>query len=147
LLTGFLPFDTKKKPVHEVLRQLREEDPPRPSTKVGKNDDKESSTSSAAERGTEPGQLVSLLRGDLDWIALKALERDRNRRYGTPSELAADIRHYLSHEPIAARPASASYRLQKYVRRHRIGVATDERLPISRAEKKTRPEERSVWNE
>lgn len=121
LLTGFLPFDAKKKPVHEVLRMLREEDPPRPSTRVGQ--DKDSSTASAAERGTEPGQLVSLLQGDLDWIAMKALEKDRVRRYGTPSDLASDIRRFLSNEPVTARPASAGYRLQKYVRRHRIGVA------------------------
>lgn len=121
LLTGSLPFETRKKPVHEILRQLREEDPPRPSTRVGQDND--SSTSSAAERGTEPGQLVSLLKGDLDWIAMKALEKDRNRRYGTPSELAADIGRYLNSEPVTARPASAGYRLQKYVRRHRIAVA------------------------
>jgi len=121
LLTGSLLFETKKKPVHEILRQLREEDPPRPSTRVGQ--DKDSSTSSAAERGTEPGQLVRMLNGDLDWIAMKALEKDRNRRYGTPSELAADIGRYLKNEPVIARPASAGYRLQKYVRRHRIAVA------------------------
>jgi non-specific serine/threonine protein kinase/serine/threonine-protein kinase len=65
---------------------------------------------------------VTLLRGDLDWITMKALERDRARRYATPTELAADIRRYLRNEPVAARPASASYRLRKYVRRHRIGV-------------------------
>jgi eukaryotic-like serine/threonine-protein kinase len=123
LLTGFLPLDTKKKPVHEVLRQLREEDPPRPSTRIGMDKDKASSGSSAAMRGTEARQLVSLLQGDLDWIAMKALEKDRARRYGTPSELAADIGHYLRHELVVARPASAGYRLQKYVRRHRIGVS------------------------
>jgi eukaryotic-like serine/threonine-protein kinase len=123
LLTGFLPFDAKKKSVHEVLRQLREEDPPRPSTRISKNEDKESSTASAAMRGTDPGQLVSLLNGDLDCIAMKALEKDRSRRYGTPSELAADIRHYLNNEPVTARPASAGYRLRKYVRRHRIAVS------------------------
>ena len=123
LLTGFLPFDAKKKSAHEVLRQLREEDPPRPSARISKNEDKESSTSSAAMRGTDPGQLVSLLHGDLDCIAMKALEKDRSRRYGTPSELAADIRHYLSHEPVTARPASAGYRVRKYVRRHRIAVS------------------------
>jgi non-specific serine/threonine protein kinase/serine/threonine-protein kinase len=121
LLTGALPFDTKKKPVQEILRQVREEDPPRPSTRVGQK--KDSSASSAAERGTEPGQLASLLKGDLDWIAMKALEKDRNRRYGTPSELAADISRYLNSEPVTARPASTGYRLQKYVRRHRIAVA------------------------
>ena len=121
LLTGALPFETRKKPVHEILRQLREEDPPRPSTRI--DQDKDSSISSAAERGTEVGQLVGLLKGDLDWIAMKALEKDRERRYGTPFELATDIDRYLNNEPVTARPASAGYRLQKYVRRHRLGVA------------------------
>jgi eukaryotic-like serine/threonine-protein kinase len=123
LLTGLLPFETeqwRKQPLHEALRQLREEDPPRPSTKTGTQGE---STKTAEARGTEPKQLVGLLRGDLDWISMKALERDRARRYATPSELAADIRRHLSHEPVQARPASVSYRMQKYVRRHRIGVA------------------------
>ena len=124
LLTGMLPFETeqcRKQPLHEALRQLREDDPPRPSTKAGTPGE---STKTAAEaRGTEPKQLVKLFRGDLDWIAMKALERDRARRYATPSELAADIRRYLNHEPVQARPANVSYRMQKYVRRHRIGVA------------------------
>jgi len=120
LLTGFLPFDAKKQPLHQVLRQLREEDPPRPSTKVGH--EKESS-SSAAMRGTEPRQLVNVLQGDLDWVTMKALEKDRNRRYGTPSDLAADVGRYLRHEPVTARRAGGAYRLQKYVRRHRVGVS------------------------
>jgi serine/threonine protein kinase len=120
-LTGCLPFDTKqKRPLDEMLRQLREEDPPRPSTKVSTA--RETLTAVAEERGLEPKQLTGALRGDLDWITMKAVEKDRSRRYATPSELAADIRRYLNHEPVAARPASASYRLQKYVRRHRIGV-------------------------
>ncbi|HYL92470.1 MAG TPA: serine/threonine-protein kinase [Alphaproteobacteria bacterium] len=121
LLTGYLPFDAKKKPMLEVLRQLREEDPMRPSTRVLK--EQGSSSSSAAMRRTETAQLQSLLQGDLDWIAMKALEKDRQRRYGTPSELATDIQRYLNHEPVLARPASAGYRLQKYVRRHRIAVS------------------------
>jgi serine/threonine protein kinase/Flp pilus assembly protein TadD len=120
LLTRSLPFDTKQKPMLEVLRQLREDDPPRPSTKVGH--EKESS-STAAVRGTDLRQLVSLLQGDLDWITMKALDKDRNRRYGTPAELAADIGRYLKHEPVTARRASAAYRMQKYIRRHRIGVS------------------------
>ncbi len=124
LLTGFLPFDTsgwKKLRLDEVLRHLREDDPPKPSTKVSAARD--TSASSAEARGMEPRQLVGALRGDLDWIAMKALDKDRNRRYGTPSEIAADIRRYLNNEPIVARPASAGYRLRKYVRRHRVGVA------------------------
>ena len=124
LLTGFLPFDAeqwKKLPLDEFLRNMREQDPPRPSTKVTANH--ETSSSKAQARGTAPAQLASLLRGDLDWISMKALEKDRTRRYGTPSELAADLRRYLHHEPIVARPASAGYRLRKYVRRNRVGVA------------------------
>jgi serine/threonine protein kinase len=120
LLTGFLPFDARKTPVHEFLRRLREEDPLKPSAKI--ETEKETTTSTASARGTEPGELRTLLTGDLDWIAMKALEKDRNRRYGTPSELAADIRRYLNNEPITARPASTAYKLRKYVRRHRIGV-------------------------
>ena len=122
LLTGALPFDTKqKRPMDEILRQLREEDPPRPSAKVSANP--ATSSAAAADRGTEPKQLVSQLRGDLDWITMKAVERDRGRRYGTPSDLAADVRRYLNHEPVVARPASTGYRLRKYVRRNRGGVA------------------------
>ena len=124
LLTGTLPFDSRrwqKQPLYEVLRQLREDETPRPSTKIGM--EKESSIASAAMRDLQPKQLVNLLHGDLDWITMKALEKDRTRRYGTPSDLAADIARYLNHEPVVARPASTGYRLQKYVRRHRIGVA------------------------
>jgi serine/threonine protein kinase/tetratricopeptide (TPR) repeat protein len=125
LLTGAMPFDPKqwrKKPFHEVLRQLREDDPPSPSAKLSEDNPK-TLTATAEKRQTGPKELVSLLRGDLDWIVLKALERDRARRYGAPSELAADIVHYLKNEPVVARPASATYRLTKYVRRHRVGVA------------------------
>ena len=122
LLTGVLPFDVKRwktKPLHELLRQLHEEDPMRPSTRIGGDP---TSTAVAEKRNTDTRQLASLLRGDLDWITLKALEKDRVRRYGTPLELAADLHHYLHNEPVTARPASTAYRLQKYVRRHRVGV-------------------------
>jgi tetratricopeptide (TPR) repeat protein len=124
LLTGCLPFQAKlgkEQPLDEMLRLVREEDPPRPSTKV--STDHETSSATAEARGTEPKQLVSLLRGDLDWLTMKALEKDRSRRYGTASELAADIARHLNHEPVGARPASVSYRLAKYMRRHRVGVA------------------------
>ena len=123
LLAGLQPFETRqrqKQPLDELLRKLREEEPPSPSAKVSA--DRKSSTATAEARGTEPRQLVSLLRGDLDWITMKALEKDRARRYGAPSELAADIRRYLNHEAVVARPASAGYRLRKYVRRHRVAV-------------------------
>ena len=124
LLTGDLPFDSnqwKKQNLDEVLRQLRETDPQRPSTKISTN--RETSTARAEARNTEPRQLVSQLRGDLDWIALKALEKDRERRYGTPSELAADIQRYLENKPVVARPSSRIYRVRKYIQRHRVVVA------------------------
>ncbi|MBI3476251.1 MAG: serine/threonine protein kinase [Acidobacteria bacterium] len=124
LLTGLLPFDTsqwKTQRLDEVLRQLRETDPKRPSTKVGENRD--TSTGRAGARSTEPSQLAGLLRGDLDWITLKTLEKERDRRYGTPSALAADVENYLGNRPVEARPASNFYRLQKYVRRHAVVVA------------------------
>jgi eukaryotic-like serine/threonine-protein kinase len=123
LLTGLQPFETRqgqKQPLDELLRKLREEEAPRPSTKV--STDRDTSATTAEARGTEPGQLVSLLRGDLDWITMKALEKDRARRYGAPSEFAADIRRHLNHEPVEARPASAGYRMRKYARRHRVAV-------------------------
>src|SRR5215467_742463 len=124
LLTGMLPFDSeggKKRPIDEVLRQLREEDPPSPSTKI--INEKETATAAAMRRGTEAKQLAKLLRGDLDWITVKAVEKERARRYGTPSELAADIHRYLENRPVVARPASSGYRLKKYVQRHRVAVA------------------------
>ncbi len=123
LLAGSQPFDGmpgEKLPLDEVLRRLREEDPPAPSTRVSSN--RQISNRAAEVRGIEPRQLVNLLRGDLDWITMKALEKDRARRYGTPSELAADIHRYLRHEPVLARPAGTGYRLRKYVARHRVGV-------------------------
>ena len=111
----------KKQRLDEVLRQLRETDPQRPSTKVGTNRD--TSTAQAEARSTEPRQLVTSLRGDLDWITMKALEKDRDRRYGTPSELAADIERYLENRPVVAGAASSVYRLRKYVCRNRVGAA------------------------
>src|SRR5215467_3802376 len=116
LLTGSLPFEVKGKTVHEVLRVLREQDAPHPSTRM--ETEKDAATQAAA-RGTGPGELRAVLKGDLGWIAVKALEKDRDRRYQTPLEMAADIRRYLNNEPIVARPASAAYQLKKYVRRHR----------------------------
>ncbi len=119
LLTGTLPFEPdRKRPLDEVLRQLREEDPPRPSARVGPT-----SSAAAAERGTDPGALARQLRGDLDAITMKALERDRSRRYGSPAELAEDLRRHLLNQAVVARPPSRGYRLGKYVRRHRLGVA------------------------
>ena len=124
LLTGDEPFDSsqwKTQPMYEVLRQLREVDPPAPSTKLRM--ETPASVANAEMRGAQLKQLQQLLHGDLDWITMKALEKDRSRRYATPMELAADVEHYLKNEPVVARPASTAYRLQKYIRRHRVGVA------------------------
>ena len=124
LLTGYLPFSVegfKKRHLDEMMRELREALPQRPSTKVTEN--LNTAAEAALDRGTEPGVLASLLRGDLDWITMKALEKDRDRRYGTPVELAADIERYLHNMPVLARPAGTGYRLRKYVRRHRLGVS------------------------
>lgn len=124
LLSGREPFESsnrQKQPIDELLRKLREEEPPRPSTRV--SNDHDSSTATAEARATEPKQLVRQLRGDLDWITMKALEKDRTRRYGAASELAADIRRYLSHEPVLARPASAAYRCGKFIKRHKLALA------------------------
>jgi len=124
LLAGLQPFETRgrpKQPLEELLRKLREEEPPRPSTKVGS--DRDTSVSMAEARSTEPRELVSALRGDLDWITMKALEKDRARRYASAADLAADIQRYLNDEPIVARPPSVNYRVRKFVRRHRALVA------------------------
>jgi serine/threonine protein kinase len=121
LLVGALPLDFRNLAFEEVRRRLREEDAPPPSTKLRTLG--EQSSTAAQNRGTDPANLTRQLRGDVDLITLKALEKDRSQRYSTPSELAADIGRYLRHEPVLARSASAAYRLRKYIRRHRIGVA------------------------
>jgi serine/threonine protein kinase len=123
LLTGVLAVDARQwesKPFHEVLRQVREEEPTSPSTRLSTDP---AAAAIAEKRSTDPRQLANMLRGDLDWITLKALERDRIRRYGTPSELADDVNRYLRNEPVVARPASATYRAKKYIQRHKFGVA------------------------
>jgi non-specific serine/threonine protein kinase/serine/threonine-protein kinase len=121
LLTASLPFDPKlwkMRPFHEVLRQLHEEDPKAPSTRISTN-----SVQAAQNSGTEPQYLISQVRGDLDWITLKALERDRERRYNSPADLAADLNRFLHDEPITARPPTFPYRVQKFVRRNRLAVS------------------------
>ena len=128
LLTGSLPFDPtqlRNDVQQEQLRKLYLQDPPLPSIQFRKKTttQADTATQTAKLRSTEPQELVSQLRGDLDWITMKALERDRTRRYGTPSEFAGDLLRFLGNEPVAARPASAAYRFQKYVRRHRLGVS------------------------
>lgn len=123
LLVGALPFDPKelrRAGFDEIRRKIREEDPPKPSTKLSTMG--EASTTQALNRRTERPALIRQIRGDLDWITMKALEKDRTRRYGTPSDLAADIDRYLHHQPIVARPPSTVYKAKKFVRRHAFGV-------------------------
>jgi eukaryotic-like serine/threonine-protein kinase len=125
LLAGAQPFETKpaeKLPLDELLRKLREEEPPSPSAKV--SSDRETSTATAEARGTEPKQLANLLRGDLDWITMKALEKDRGRRYASASEFAADIERHLNREAVLAVPPSIAYRARKFARRYRVPLAT-----------------------
>jgi tetratricopeptide (TPR) repeat protein/predicted Ser/Thr protein kinase len=98
LLAGRLPYDTARKPLHEVVRTIREQDPAPLSS------------------------IDRIYRGDVETIIAKALEKDKSRRYASAAEMAADIRHYLAHEPIVARPPSTSYQLQKFARRHRVLV-------------------------
>jgi serine/threonine protein kinase len=120
LLVGAAPIELGQGPLEEKLRKLREEDPPRPSARL--REQWELSATICGNRNTQPRMLVRQLRGDLDFIALKALEKERSRRYGSPAELASDIERYLHHEPVLAQPPSSRYRAGKYFRRHRIGV-------------------------
>lgn len=123
LLTGLLPFagNQRQNPsLEELLRRLREDEPPRPSSRITTD---ATPAGVSASRGVTPRALSASLRGDLDWIALKALEKDRARRYGTPSELAADLSRHLNHQPVLVRPASMGYQIRKYARRHRGLVA------------------------
>ena len=120
LLSGTLPFDLRKAAYDEVLRRLREEDAPKPSTRIKAAG--EDSAVTARNRGGDPSAVARQLRGEPDAIAVKALERDRGRRYASASELAADIERYLRHEPVTAHTPNAAYRARKYIRRHRLGV-------------------------
>jgi eukaryotic-like serine/threonine-protein kinase len=122
LLAGRLPFDSAQwryQPPDAVLRQVRAHPLVGPSARYSEN----AAGEAAEHRGLPARQLSRLLAGDLDLIARKALEYDRARRYGTPSELGRDVRHWLRREPVEAHPASAVYQLRKYVRRHRLGTA------------------------
>jgi len=125
LLTGKTPFDPKKLMQHgldELRRTLRETEPQRPSTMLTTLQGDEL-TRTATHRHAEAPKLISLLSGDLDWVVMKSLEKDRTRRYETVNGLAMDIRRYLQNEPVIARPPSRRYRFQKLVRRNQ-GVFT-----------------------
>ncbi len=123
LLCGAPPYDSRvlrAAGLDEMRRMIREEDPPAPSARVGARGDVRSTV--AVGRRTDSRTLRKQLRGDLDWIAMTALEKDRRRRYGSPAELAADIRRHLRYEPVTAGSPGHAYRIGKFCRRHRTGV-------------------------
>jgi hypothetical protein len=125
LLTGTTPFDNvrfSKAAYEEIRRIIKEEEPPKPSTRLSMMG--ESLSKVTIQRKTGQAKLSSLIKGDLDWIVMKALEKDRRRRYETSSTFAADVRRYLAEEPIEARPPAVAYKLKKFIRRNRAAVLT-----------------------
>src|SRR5207302_4150104 len=124
LLAGSPPFsrkDLEKAGMLEMLRLIREQEPSKPSTKLSTAD---GLPTLAANRGTEPAKLTRLVRGELDWIVMKSLEKDRSRRYETANALASDLERYLHDEPVEACPPSAAYRSLKFARRNKRTVVT-----------------------
>lgn len=124
LLTGDTPFDRQRLrsvALEELLRIFREEDPPSPSTRISTS---HSAATIASNRHSQPSKLSSLLRGELDWIVMRALEKDRNRRYETANALMLDVQRYLRDEPVMAGPPSTLYKLKKFARKHRTILMT-----------------------
>src|ERR1017187_5677162 len=124
LLTGTRPLEfghLMKTAYLEVLQRIREEEPVAPSARTRRS---ATSAETAAHRRSDPAHLPKLLRGELDWIAMKALEKDRTRRYETVNGLVRDVERALSGEPVEAGPPSATYRLSKLARKHRVALAT-----------------------
>jgi eukaryotic-like serine/threonine-protein kinase len=133
LLTGKTPFNQEelmKSGLNEMRRKLREDEPQRPSTIITTLHGTEL-RATAEHRHVEPPRLISLLKGDLDWIVMKALEKDRARRYETANGLAMDVRHYLNNEPVVARPPSRLYRFQKMARRNRVVVISSGAVAVA----------------
>jgi len=124
LLTGSTPFQKERlraASFDELLRIIKEEEPPSPSTRLSRS---ETLPSIAANRKMEPARRKKVVRGEVDWIVMKCLEKDRNRRYETANSLAMDVQHYLADEPVQACPPSPRYRLRKWLRRHRAAAGT-----------------------
>src|SRR5438445_3776143 len=120
LLTGTTPFDKerlKEANYEELRRIIREEEPAKPSTRISTLG--QAAATVSANRKSEPRRLSQLFRGGLDWIVMKALEKDRSRRYETASSFAADVQRYLADEPVQACPPSAGYKLRKFLRRNK----------------------------
>jgi tetratricopeptide (TPR) repeat protein/serine/threonine protein kinase len=131
LLTGETPFDKERlrsAAFDELLRIIRDEEPPKPSLKVSSS---QSLPTIAANRHIEPHKLSTLVRGELDWIVMKALEKDRNRRYETPSQFAEDVQHYLNDEAVSACPPSAAYKFRKFARRNKVVIGTTTAIAAS----------------
>jgi WD40 repeat protein/serine/threonine protein kinase len=125
LLTGTTPFDQERQRTaafDEIRRIIREEEPAKPSTRISTLG--QAGTAVSAKRQSDPRRLAQLCRGELDWIVMKALEKDRNRRYESASSFAADVQHYLQDEPVLACPPSAGYRFRKFAQRHKGALAT-----------------------
>ncbi len=125
LLTGGTPLGrerVRRAGFAEILRRIKDEEPPKPSTRLPASG--EGLAELAARRGTDPGRLTRAMRGDLDWVVMKALEKDRRRRYETASGFARDLERYLVGDPVEAGPPSAAYRLRKFARKHRMLLAT-----------------------
>jgi serine/threonine protein kinase len=132
LLTGHTPFDAKEllaAGMDEMRRKIREDEPAKPSTCLSTMQVMDLTTV-AKRRQAEPPKLIHLIRGDLDWLVMKCLEKDRTRRYETANGLAMDIQRHLDNEPITARPPSRLYEFQKTVRRHKFGFAAAAALII-----------------
>lgn len=124
LLTGTTPIERKRlraAPLDEAMRLIREEEPPRPSIRLTRVDDL---PAIARARRTEPARLAKLFRGEIDWIVLKCLEKDRARRYDTASAIGRDVERYLQNEPVEACPPSPVYRARKYARKHWPAILT-----------------------
>jgi eukaryotic-like serine/threonine-protein kinase len=125
LLTGNTPLTHKRMKegaYAEILRMIKEDEPPKPSTRLSVSG--EALASISARRHMEPAKLTKLVRGELDWIVMKTLEKDRNRRYETAKDFAADVQRYLDDEPVQACPPSRSYRFRKFARRNKRALAT-----------------------
>src|SRR5205823_1477379 len=132
LLTGSTPLSHKRlkeAAYGEILRMIREEEAPKPSTRL--SDSGEALASISANRHMEPAKLTKLVRGELDWIVMKCLEKDRNRRYETANGFAMDVQRYLADEPVLAFPPSAGYRLRKFARRNKAALTMASVLAVA----------------
>ena len=132
LLTGSTPLEAaslREAGFAEILKRIKEEEPPRPSTRLSES--REALASISSRRKTEPSKLANLVRGELDWIVMKALEKDRSRRYETANALARDIERHLKDETVEACPPSAGYRVRKFARKYRAAPWSPRALPCS----------------